>query len=147
MAIVLKEGDKKMNDILKVVTGYRFLSRIMKFSWPVRSWVLLLIAVNVSSLFFLQYLEAQFILGVFVLGAMFMLAVEYKLGFVRLLGLGHAGWLFLLPWLYFRLDQLPADDMFRQWIMILIAINSVSLVIDIVDVIRYLRGERAPLNQ
>lgn len=134
-----------MSDFLKVISGYRFMGKIMNFSRPVRSWVFLLIAVNMSSLFFLEYFEAQMVLCAFLLGGLFMSIAEYKLGLVRLLGLGHSLWLFLLPWLYFRLAQLPEGGLVTCWVMSLIAINSLSLIIDILDVIRYLRGERAPL--
>lgn len=133
-----------MRDVLLVLSGYRFMSAVMKFSWPVRSWVLLLVAFNMSSLFFLDHIEARVVLGVFLLGGMFLVIGEYRLGLVRLLGLGHSLWLIMLPWLYFRLDQLPDGGLVRYWIMGLLVINGVSLVIDIIDVIRYIRGDRAP---
>ena len=64
-------------------------------------------------------------------------------GFTRLLGLGHIFWLPLLYFLWNRLGQIPADDLFGVWIRILIAVNAISLVIDGIDVFRYIAGDRA----
>ena len=41
-----------------------------------------------------------------------------------------------------RLDHIPSDDAFGVWIRVLIAINTLSLLIDAVDAIRYLAGDR-----
>ena len=41
------------------------------------------------------------------------------------------------------MGDLPGDDAFGIWIQALIVLNSVSLVIDAVDVIRYIAGDRA----
>ena len=52
----------------------------------------------------------------------------------------------LIPLLYFlwtRLDQIPADEFFGIWIRVLMTLNAVSLIIDAVDVGRYIAGERA----
>jgi hypothetical protein len=134
-----------MNALLKALIGYSFMSKIFRSPLVVRGWVTLLIAMNMSSAFFLEYTEARIVLAVFLAGGMFMFMVDYKLGFVRLLGLGHSLWLIMLPWLYFRLEYLPQQELVRHWIVALIVINSISLVIDILDVFRYIRGDRQPL--
>ena len=64
-------------------------------------------------------------------------------GFSRLLGLGHIFWIPLLYFLWTRLDQIPADEFFGIWIRVLMTLNAVSLIIDAVDVGRYIAGERA----
>jgi hypothetical protein len=51
----------------------------------------------------------------------------------------------MLIWLAFRLNHIPGGTLFHGWILTLIATDTVSLLIDIVDLIRYLRGDRAPL--
>ncbi len=48
----------------------------------------------------------------------------------------------LLAFLVVRLGDLPGDDAFGIWIQALIVLNSVSLVIDAVDVARYIAGDR-----
>ena len=42
-----------------------------------------------------------------------------------------------------HLDQNPPHDLFGIWIRILMALNATSVVIDAVDVIRYIGGDRA----
>ena len=63
-------------------------------------------------------------------------------GFSRLVGLGHFPWFLLLYFLWTQLDQLPAGDFFGIWIRALIVLNALSLVIDTMDVARYVAGER-----
>ena len=67
-----------------------------------------------------------------------------RMGFVRLLGVGHVAWLFLVPWMWLRLEGVPADGMFRNWMLAVIVLNSISLLVDIADVARYTMGDRAP---
>ncbi len=64
-------------------------------------------------------------------------------GFTRLLGMSHIFWIPMIIWFWTRLDQIPSDDAFGVWIRVLIAVNMISLLIDAVDVLRYLAGDRA----
>ena len=48
----------------------------------------------------------------------------------------------LLYFLWAQSEHIPAADLFGMWIIALTVVNAVSLVIDIVDVVRYLAGER-----
>jgi hypothetical protein len=58
------------------------------------------------------------------------------------LGLGHIFWVPLLYFLWMRLDQNPADDFFGIWMRVLMLLNAMSLIIDAVDVGRYIAGDR-----
>ena len=114
----------------------------MPIGWQL--WLMLLVAVNlVVPLFYLGSVEAQVVLAVFGVNMVLMTWLTHLTGFTRLLGLGHVLWIPLLYFLGTRLAQIPADDGFGVWIRALIAINAVSLVIDAVDVGRYIAGERA----
>lgn len=107
-------------------------------------WVALLMAANgIVPFFFISTPEAQITLAAIALGAMIQMTLYSRVGFVRLLGVGHAPWLFLVPWLWLRLDAVPADGMFTSWMLAVIVLNSVSLLIDIADVARYAMGDRA----
>ncbi len=89
--------------------------------------------------------EAVVVLGFFLLGAVAQMLLFSRLGFVRFLGLGHFGWLVMLPWLYLRYpDPAASSPLIRWWIVSVLVLNVVSLLIDISDVVRYLKGERAP---
>ena len=83
-------------------------------------------------------------LGSGLLAATIMTVLHAKLGYVRLLGIGHFVWIPMLIWLVFRLDRIPEGTIFYNWLLILIAMDTVSLLIDIVDLVRYLRGDRTP---
>ena len=63
-------------------------------------------------------------------------------GFTRLLSIGHIFWIPMIGWLWGRLDQIPADDVFGIWVRVLMMLNSISLVLDTVEVVRYITGER-----
>ena len=69
-----------------------------------------------------------------------------QLGYVKLLGLPHM--IFWIPVVFFLL-RVQARDTVTVWprriIFVIVAVMSISLVFDTVDVIRYVLGERASL--
>jgi hypothetical protein len=121
-----------------------FLGNIFKMPkiwWP---WMTGLPLINLSSIFFIPRTEAWVVLGTALLAATIMTILHTKLGYVRLVGVGHFVWIPMLIWLAFRLTHIPGGTLFHGWILTLIAMDTVSLLIDIVDLVRYLRGDRAP---
>ena len=109
----------------------------------VKLWLAMLIAVNlVIPLFYFSRFEARVIAGTFLAAALLMVIITGFSGFSRLLGLGHFVWFPLLFFLWARLDQFPFDDWFGLNVRALMVLNSISLVIDVVDVIRYVGGDR-----
>ncbi|MCH7685213.1 MAG: hypothetical protein IH899_00780 [Planctomycetes bacterium] len=124
----------------------KFNKGVLRMSWPVKIWLLLLVAANaVVPLFFLERVEAQAVFAAMMIGATLMSLLTARFGFTRILGLGHILWIPLVGWLAFRLGQIPADDAFGMWIRGVILLNTVSLVIDGVDVFRYAAGDRQEL--
>ena len=106
------------------------------------AWLWLLIGVNMlGPVFFRDTLEAKVVLAAIMGNAMLMVALHRKFGFVRLLGVAHILWLPLLPWLVTRLAELSPGPL-SSWLWSLVVINGLSLVIDVIDVVRYARGER-----
>ncbi len=121
----------------------KFNKGIMNQSLPVKLWVGLLVIFNmIIPLFFLERLEAQVVLAAIMASMLLMTLITSTTGFTRLLGLGHIFWIPLLFFLWTHLDQIPPDDGFGVWVRALMVINATSLVIDAVDVLRYLAGER-----
>lgn len=111
---------------------------------PWRVWVFTLFVLNaLVPLFFLGHAEARLVLGTMVLAAVIMMVLADIQGFTRLLGLAHFPWIALLVLLVPRLGSIPNDEPFGWWLRVTLGLNAVSLVIDVTDVIRYLRGERA----
>jgi len=126
--------------LVKLMTG------IWKSPIYTRTWVAWLIALNlVVPLFFWSHPESRVVALVFLAGGTLMGYLTAATGFSRLLGLGHVFWFLLLIWLLMRMDMFPAAESFGLWIRLLILTNAISLVIDTVDVIRWLRGDREPV--
>jgi hypothetical protein len=121
----------------------KFNKGVLGMPWPVKLWLLLLVAVNgIAPLFFLGRVEAQAVFAAMMIGAMLMSLLTARFGFSRILGLGHILWVPLLGWLAFRLGHIPADDAFGLWVRGLMLLNIVSLVMDTVDVVRFAAGDR-----
>ena len=117
---------------------------IMPIHWQV--WLGVLVTANmVVPFFFIHMLEAQVVLAAAIVGMVIMSIIFNVKGFVRLLGIGHIGWLPLVFWLWTKLDHAPADSIFGYWLMAVVVLNSLSLIIDTIDVLRYVKGERRPV--
>ncbi len=117
---------------------------IMPIHWQI--WLGVLVSANIIvPFFFIHTREAQVVLATGIVGLMIMSVIFSEKGFVRLLGIGHIGWLPLVFWLWTRLDHAPADSIFGYWLMAVIVLDSLSLIIDTIDVLRYVKGERTPV--
>ena len=124
-----------------------FVISLVRFKPAPRLWARNLVAANTAGLFFLPRLEVLVLWTSIILGLTFMSLVYERRGFVRLLGAGHALWIFVLPWLAWRFFHLPAgaELLFRAWLAWAVLTDAVSLAIDARDVLLYVKGERAPL--
>ena len=110
---------------------------------PWRLWMVLLVALNLAlPLFFIDRLEAQVVLVAMVASMFLMTGLTAVSGFSRLLGLGHIAWIPVVVFLATRLPEVPASDLYGIWLRALVVANSVSLVLDLVDVVRYVAGDR-----
>ena len=109
------------------------------------AWISVLLFVNmVAPILYLNTVEGQFVLAAALAGALTQMAIFASKGFVRLLGIGHVYWVSLVVWLGLRVGDLTPGEPFTLWVMAVIALNSVSLLIDVRDVTRYISGERMP---
>jgi len=122
-----------------------FFKALLQMPKPWVAWVMLLMTVNmVVPILFIERLEAQVVLATMMASAALMMFLFAQKGFVRLLGLGHVLWIPLILWLSARVDFASASTGFEQWLLAVIALNGLSLIIDVADVIRYAKGERTP---
>ena len=120
-----------------------FNKGILTLAKPWQIWMALLVLVNmVLPLFFLGTPEATVVLVGIMASMSIMLVLFAKFGFVRLLGLGHVPWLFTVPWLWLQLGQTMQNGFFYYWLLSVVVLDSISLVIDAVDVARYAMGKR-----
>ena len=120
-----------------------FMRTMLLMPKPWVAWLGLLMTANfIFSLIFITTLEGQVVLGTGLVSAMIQIGIFQAKGFVRLLGIGHGPWIPLLLWLWIRLEF--DSSILAYWVLVVIVLNSLSLVIDVVDVIRYVKGEREP---
>lgn len=120
-----------------------FIKNMFKISplwWP---WMAGLPLINLASVFFLPRIEAIVVLITGITAATIMTILHTKLGYVRLVGIGYFVWIPMLIWLIFRLNYIREGTLFHVWLLILIGMDTVSLMFDIVYFFRYLRGERS----
>jgi hypothetical protein len=139
-----KKGDRQVYGFFKAMIEFMSIM-LTKFRSVPRLWLIALAAVNMTSLYFIDSTEARVVFGVFVISMIIMTGIYYRWGFVRMLGLGHILWIPMVLWLLTRLYQtLPLNSTLEYWLLMVIVINTISLLIDAVDVIRYIKGERSP---
>ena len=117
----------------------------MKLPWNL--WVGLLAMVNmVGGLVYIRTMEGQLALACLMLAFLIMWGIYAKKGFVRLLGLGHLiAWPPLMIWYAKVLAQGNVEGAFKYWLMAVLVVNGISLVIDLVDVVRYSLGDKQPM--
>ena len=124
----------------------RFMKAIFSMEAPWPLWVALLMALNmIGPLFFIETPEAKAVLISTLAGAGLMKLLFYKYGFVRLLGVGHIFWVPVVIWLGSRFSEFSFESPFKIWLLSVLVFNSLSLILDAVDVVRYINGDRKPL--
>jgi hypothetical protein len=121
-----------------------FFISLVKFQPKARFFAWNLVAANTAGLVFLPRLEPVVLWISILIGLVFMAGVYQRMGFVRLLGAGHALWAPVLPWLAVRWAQFPPDGggWFRAWLAWVIVTDTLSLILDARDATRFLRGDR-----
>ncbi len=124
----------------------RFNRGLFRLPVGVRLWMLLLVSANlILPVIYFQQSEARIVLLTFFAGILLMVVITGTSGFTRLVGLGHIFWVPLVLFLVSRLGSIPATDAYGIWIRSVIALNTISLVLDAIDVVRFARGERSEI--
>jgi len=107
-------------------------------------WIAWMGLVNMASVAFLDRSEARWSLAAFATAFVGMNLIYAAFGYVRLLGLAHVlCWTPLLMYLWPRLPRHPRGSLYRAWLHLIFVTNAISLVIDYLDVARYVLGERS----
>ncbi len=87
--------------------------------------------------------EAKWVLAAFIAAALLMEAMYHQYGFQRILGLPHViFWTPLVIYLWRRREIWDRGGISGKWLGLVFVTNVTSLVIDYIDVARYLSGER-----
>ena len=120
-----------------------FIKSLWKMPIAVRLWLMVLGMSNMMApLFFLDQFEARFMLGATILGFFIGVILFKAYGLTRLHGLMHAPWLVAVYLLLKKLMDTGFAGSYSIWVCIALTVTSISLLIDIADVIRYTRGDR-----
>lgn len=110
-----------------------------------QAWVGWMVAVNLlGSLIFLKArVEAKWVFLAFLAAAFMMEAMYHQYGFQRILGLPHIiFWTPLVIYLWRRQAVWERPGLSPKWLAVVFVTNVTSLIIDYIDVARYLSGER-----
>lgn len=123
-----------------------FMRGLRSLGWPWLIWLALLAGVNmIPGLLYIARPEGQIILGAMAISFLLMLLIVRAKGFVRLLGLPHLlAWGPMLLWLWGRYQEAGAGSGLGRWLLAVIIVDGISLVIDLIDVVRYAGGDREP---
>jgi len=127
-------------------TMKEFMIKVFQVSVGWRIWLAVLMVVNmVVPLFFLNRVEAVAIFVAINVSAFTGVYLYKQQGLTHLSGLMHWPWIFLIPFLWVRLDIVSAGQPFGIWLRVVITLNIISLILDAVEVIRYAAGDRQPI--
>ena len=121
----------------------KFMTGMLRMPTWVKLWLLALMTVNmVIPLFYFDHLEAQIVLITFLASFILQVILTGRFGFTRILGLGHVLWIPMVLYLISRIGLYAATDPYGLWMRSVIIMNSISLVIDCIDVVLYAKGDR-----
>ena len=112
-------------------------------------WVYFMTAILALAIpFSFQYREARWILVGIVLGMIGTLVAYAAFGFTRLTGLGHiVFWsLTLIYMVTVRGRGHYEKTLFSKWILLAAFVIGASLMLDVIDALRWLLGERGPIR-
>jgi len=124
----------------------KFNKGLLGYPLGVKVWLLVLITANLFvPLFLLPRIAAVVVIATFFAGFALMVWITEIAGFTRLLGLGHVLWIPLVVYAWSLLGGPGDSGLYGYWLRALITVNTVSLVVDVIDVARYLRGDRRPI--
>lgn len=128
-----------VTNILKIF-GIVFL----RFRTVPRMWNVWLVGVNLMCFYFIGHIEAQAVLATTLVSVVVQAIIFGRIGFTRVLGIGHTLWIPMFAWIATRSESIAAHPELQTWLIVLAVTNALSFVIDIWDVIRFAKGERAP---
>jgi len=116
----------------------------LRFRPVPRLWCVWLVGVNVACLWFITHIEAQVVLAVTAIAVAAQTLIYQLIGFTRILGTTHVLWVPMFAWMATRIDTIIGQPALANWLVVLFVTNMVSMVVDTIDAVRFLCGERAP---
>jgi hypothetical protein len=131
-----------MKTILSLTSLFVMRDMLRYFPNSVRIWlVVMMSALFVAPMFFLEHAAAQWMAAMFMLGGVIMGWMHMKMGITKLMGIAHLPWLIPL-FLIFRDISMPvAGQSYQIWLLTAASLATICLLIDVVDVIQYATGK------
>ena len=97
-----------------------------------------------APIFFFGLLEAKIMLSATIIGFIIGAFLYNAQGMTKLMGLMHTPWLIAVYFLIRSLSTTSMDETFGIWIRVALLLTSLSLILDIRDVVKYVMGDREP---
>ncbi len=115
----------------------------MAVGWQV--WVYWMTALNTASIVFVKnHIPARVVFIVWILNAPSMMITAEYAGFTLILGLVHIiYWPPLAIYLVREIKKIEEKNLYPKWITILLVTIIASLILDYIDIARYITRERA----
>lgn len=119
-----------------------FMQGLRKLPTGVQLWLMILGMSNMMApLFFIAQREA-YIMFIATMLSFAIGVILYKMqGMTRLLGVMHAPWFVSVYFLVISLSTVSMDTTFGIWVRTALVLTSISLLLDIKDVVGYLLGK------
>ena len=93
-------------------------------------------------------LEPLAILASFIGSTLLISWLYGVVGYVRLLGVAHlVFWTPVFAWVFMRVRAAGTKSVFGKYLLVYLVIAGTSLVIDVIDLVRYLLGDGELLNR
>ena len=110
----------------------------------VQLWVLVLVAPNVAAFAFLDTeIGLWTAIAIVVIGLINLPTIYVQRGFSRLLSFPHFVWAPLIVFIGIRLSEPAPVDPGELWLgLAVVIINLISLMFDVLDAVRWVRGQR-----
>jgi hypothetical protein len=141
--IILVIDEEEQRAMTFILDPFRMITDIGHTSPVIFVWGgLLNIPQAVGGLVFIQHLEAQMILALAIVTLLMAGRIHRNSPFSRLIGLCHLPWLFLVPWMSYRMVTIEHPFGLDIWLYYTIATIVVSLVFDAMDIYRYSKGQQ-----
>lgn len=126
--------------VISFVRGCLMMAPVWQF------WILIMVLGNgVAPFFFLFEPVAMITVVSFCTGGLIASAMASSHGFTKLLGVMHGPWVPMVAFQVYVLAYQNPTGVFKTWLIASIVVSSVSIVLDAVDIVRYMMGERTDL--
>jgi hypothetical protein len=116
-----------------------------------QAWVMTLVVTHLLAVAFIVQrtpegwrvrFESVAILVSFFAAAVFMSWLYTRVGYVRLLGVAHlVFWTPAYVWVLSRRRAIGVEGLYGKYLLLYLVVAGTSLVIDVIDLVRYLLGE------